>query len=367
MRQIFFWFIIATVLLVLVITRLETAFRTELSTGMAKVVDEVIKKYNIPGAVVGVWHGRRAWVYAAGLSDIGTKTAMRPDCRFRIASNTKTFTATVVLQLAAKKKLSLDDKLDKFFPRIPNSGRITIRQLLNHTSGIYDFVEDKDFEKAYLADPLRKWTPQEEIDIVLKHKPDFAPGEKWKYSNSNYTLLGMIIEKVTGSKIESEVSRRIIKPLGLYHTNFPVTPYIGGRYSHGYMDDGKGGLKDITKISPSIPWAGGAMISNIYDLKRWLRVLAKGSLIGNAMRKEQQDWVSTGVEGMEFGLGIMDLKGFIGHNGEILGFASFMLYSPQRDMTIILFVNKCNEDEKIHPTTDILKGIFEALSGKEGA
>jgi len=359
----------------------EDSFNLETVRQLTKIVDDVREKYQIPGAVVGVWQGKKSWVYAAGISDIKTKSQMQPEYKFRIASNTKTFTSTLVLQLADEKKLSLDDKLAKFFPQVPNSRKITIRQLLNHTSGIFDFAEDENFKKMYLGDPLRKWTPQEEIDIALIHDPDFAPGKKWKYSNSNYALLGMIVEKVTGSKLEDEVEKRIIKPLKLSQTSFPVTPEMTGGYSHGYMAPEEAAaieatvateatltpavpeedLVDITLVNPSIPWAGGGIVSNVYDLKKWIEAAARGELLSRAMRKERFRWIPTGTKDLEFGLGIMKLQDFIGHNGKILGYASFMLYSPGKNTTIVLFINKCNEDEKTEPMLDIIKEIKEVL------
>jgi D-alanyl-D-alanine carboxypeptidase len=358
--------------LALIVIIQDDTFSLEKIRQLTKIVDAAIQKYHIPGAVVGIWQGKKSWVYAAGLSDIKTKSQMQPGYKFRIASNTKTFTSTVVLQLVDEKKLSLDDKLAKFFPQIPNSKKITIRQLLNHTSGIFDFVEDENFQKMYMGDPLRKLTPQEEIDIVLGHEPDFAPGKKWKYSNSNYALLGMIIEKITGSKIEDEVEKRIIKPLKLSQTSFPVTPEMTGEYSHGYMVPEEDledveeledvinveDLEDITLVNPSIPWAGGGMVSNVYDLKKWIRAVVRGELLSWAMRKERFHWIPTNTKDMEFGLGIMKLQDFIGHNGKILGYASFILYSPKKDTTIVLFINKCNEVEKEDPMSDIIRGIM---------
>ena len=349
--------------IVAVIARANKSFSPQIRRQLEQAVDDTIKKYTTPGAIVGVWQGnRKAWIYATGLSDIKTKRKMEPDDKFRIASNTKTFIAVVVLQLVDEKKLNLEDRLDKFIPEIPHSDKITIRRLLNHTSGIYDFVNDEDFQKVYRNKPLKKWTPQEEIDIILTHKPEFKPGEKWSYSNSNYTLLGVIIEKVTGSKVETEVAKRIIEPLGLSNTSFPVSPAMPGKYTHGYIDNEKGVLKDATLRDPSCAWTSGAIISDLYDLKRWVEAAARGELLSAAMKREHLRWVPTGIEGFEYGLGILNVHGFIGHNGKILGYKSFMLHSPEKGTTIIILLNKCNEDEESQPMSEIIKVIKEVVN-----
>jgi len=361
------WFLIIALLIgltiVAVVARNNKSFSPQIRRQLERIVDDTIKKYNTPGAIVGVWQGnRKAWIYAKGISNIETKRKIEPDDRFRIASNTKTFIAVVVLQLVDEKKLKLEDRLDKFVPKIPHSDKITIRQLLNHTSGIYDFISDEDFQKVYWNNPLKKWTPQEEIDIILAHKPDFKPGEKWNYSNSNYTLLGIIIEKVTGAKVETEVQERIIKPLGLSNTSFPVSPAMPGKYTHGYIDDENGVLKDITLVDPSCAWTSGAIISNLYDLKRWVEAAARGELLSDAMKREHLRWVPTGIEGFEYGLGILNVHGFIGHNGKILGYKSFILHSPEKDITIVILLNKCNEDEKSQPMSEIIKVIQKIVN-----
>jgi D-alanyl-D-alanine carboxypeptidase len=283
------------------------------------------------------------WVVAMGEADITSGSAIRADDKVRIASNTKTFTATMVLQLADEGRLSLGDPLEKYITGVPYGNEITVRQLLDMTAGIFSFSEDEVFLEAFTADPLMEMTPRESLDIALTHPPDFPPGQGWHYSDTNYEILGMIVEQITGNAIEDEVQARIIGPLGLSNTSFPTTPDMPDGHARGYVLEDGGELADYTLVSPSVPWAGGAMISNLEDLKVWAKALSTGELLSPEMHTEQLEWVKIpeleNVDG-SYGLGIMGLGGFQGHNGAIFGYNSTVLYLPEDDATIVVLVNK---------------------------
>jgi D-alanyl-D-alanine carboxypeptidase len=320
------------------------SFSEELQQQMQAMVDNVMEQASIPGCIVGVWvPGMGEWVAAIGEADIASGRAMTTEDKVRIASNTKTFTATLVLQLADEGKLGLDDPLEKYVTGVPYGGEITIRQLLNMTAGVFSFSEDEGFLDAFTADPLMEMTPGESLDIALAHPPDFPPGQGWHYSDTNYEILGMIVEQVTGRAIEDEVQARIIEPLGLKNTSFPTTPDMPEGYARGYVLEDDGKLADYTRVSPSVPWAGGAMISNLDDLKIWAKALSSSELLSAEMHEEQLGWVKIpdleNVDG-RYGLGIMGLGGFQGHNGAIFGYNSSVLYLPDDDATIVVLVNK---------------------------
>lgn len=320
------------------------SFSDELQRDMEATVLDLMEQASIPGAVVGVWvPDMGEWVAAFGLADIETGREMAVDDKVRIASNTKTFTATLVLILADEGLLDLDDRLEEYVQGVPYGDEITIRQLLNMTAGIFSFSEDEGFLDAFTADPLMEMTPQESLDIALAHPPDFAPGQGWHYSDTNYEILGMIVEQVTGNDIEDEVRTRVIEPLGLSHTFFPTTPDMPEGHSRGYVLQKDGTMMDYTRVSPSVPWAGGAMISDLEDLEVWAKALAGGELLSEDMHAQQLEWVEVpelaNVEG-RYGLGIMSLGGFHGHNGAIFGYNSTVLYLPEDDATIVVLVNK---------------------------
>jgi len=259
-------------------------------------------------------------------------------------------------------RIRLEDPLNRFFPEVPNARIITIRHLLNMTAGIFDFFyEDPAVQWDYLHRPLKKWDHEALYQILISHKPAYAPGEKCVYSNANYFLLGLIIEKVTGNRLGKEVHDRILRPLGMYDSSFPETPQMPGIYTRGYRDaKTPGGLEDITLVDPSLPWAGGAMISNVYDLKIWAREMFEGSLLSRPLQQERLQWNSM-VKCLGYGLGIMNWCGFIGHNGAILGYNNFVTYLPKRDAVVIVMSNKCNEDGKQNSAQDAFLGITGIL------
>ena len=178
---------------------------------------------------------------------------------------TKTFTAIVALQLVAEGRLSLDDTVASRLPgALPYGDRVTLRELLNHTSGVPDDVPAA-LREVFFGDPLRLWTPRDQLALVRDRPPRFAPGTSWAYSNTDYVLVGLMIERVTGRRLEDEVRERIVRPLDLRHTSFPVrSPGLGGRGARGYSlplgPDGAprpGALRDVTRLSPSFAWARG--------------------------------------------------------------------------------------------------------------
>ncbi|MET8622448.1 serine hydrolase domain-containing protein [Kitasatospora sp. NPDC004669] len=243
-----------------------------------------------PGVVAYARYGERESRMAAGLADTASDERARPDQRFRIASNTKSFVSTVLLQLEGEGRLSLDDSVEKWLPGVVqgngNDGRaITVRQMLNHTSGIYDPAIEPEFFAPYLErhDWDHVYTPREVIARAVRHKPLFAPGAGWSYSNTNYLLAGLVIEAVTHHSAPSEIHRRILAPLGLKDTSFALTdPTIHGPHLHGY--DLKG--QDVTRFSPSYDWTAGAMISTVNDLAHFHRALFAGKLLHPAQQRE---------------------------------------------------------------------------------
>ncbi|MHB8896823.1 MAG: serine hydrolase domain-containing protein [Candidatus Geothermincolia bacterium] len=319
-----------------------TSFSSEQTKQMEDIVKTVMAKENIPGVIVGIWTPEGVWVKTFGKADISNGQAMSTSDKVRIASNTKTVVATVVLLLAQEGKLSLDDKLSKYVPMVKDADNITVRQNLQMTSGTFSFTEDEQFGKDFTADPLMNITPEQEIEIANKHDNYFPPGQGWHYSDTNYEIAGLIIEKVTGNKLADEVQSRVIKPLSLGKTSFPTTPDITGEHSMGYvLQNGK--LVDYTRVNPAVPWGGGAMVSGLYDVKAWVTALVSGSLLDKGMHAEQMKTVGKG--GLKYGLGVADFgSGFWGHNGSIFGFSSIMMRNPERDATFVVFANKSDNE-----------------------
>lgn len=323
---------------------------------------EHMEKYNAPASVVGIWiPGKGSYVKAYGTADISTGRKAKVSDRFRIGSNTKTMTATVILQLAEEGKLSLEDKLSKFEPRVPNAHNITVRQLLNMTSGLHNYTEMPSLFEKFEADRSIGFTPFELVKLGLKHKPDFDPGKGMHYSNTNYILLGMIIEKVTGNKYEDEVQKRIVDRLRLKDTYYPLSQTPEGSYIHGYMtDDGK--LVDWSSENVSWGWAAGGMVSNLFDMKRYAEALCDGTFLGAELQKKRMnEWVdmeSKTIPSLKYGLGIFTLEGYIGHNGGLPGYISMAMHNPKTKATVVFVFNNQAEHGD---TIEVMRKIIEIL------
>ncbi|EPH43781.1 serine hydrolase domain-containing protein [Streptomyces aurantiacus] len=301
----------------------------------------------VPGVTAQAWDKRGPWSAAAGVGDLRDQTPRGPHDRFRAASITKTFVATVMLQLEAEGNLDLDDKVGTWLPGLVEGNghdgdRITLRQLLNHTSGIHDYAEDPDFVRM-LATPEffehrhRTWTPRELVAVAMRHKPYFPPGEGWHYSNTGYLLAGLIIEKATGHPYGDEIRRRVLQPLGLRATSVPGTdPTVPGPSSRAYSKlSGKpdGHTYDVTELNPSAAGASGEMISDAADLNRFYSALLRGRLLPEKQLAEMKRTVPAKGEeagGGRYGLGLLRIKlrcGTVvwGHGGAIHGSRSTAL------------------------------------------
>jgi D-alanyl-D-alanine carboxypeptidase len=290
---------------------------------------------------------------AAGLASLEDEIPVAPTDRFGVGSITKTFTATLVLQLVDEEVLTLDDTVtqwldDPVVGRIPHVDQITLRQLLTHTSGIYDYVDDSQFsEDAYLgedADWARVWTPQELLAYAdgAKHPPDFAPGEGVHYSNTGYILLGLIIEQATGQRYAERLQAQISDPLGLTDTFFAATePVPGGKVDAYQLIEGE--LLNVSAIDLSSPGTAGAMVSTTRDLARFAEALFGGELLQPATLAEMVTFIPSGRPNLEVGMGVFRWQtpsgALVGNSGDGVGSAARMYRPADTDLTLVLVSN----------------------------
>ncbi|MGW3668083.1 serine hydrolase domain-containing protein [Streptomyces sp. NPDC005141] len=304
---------------------------------------EAAVRDGVPGVTATAGDRRGAWSATAGVGDLRTGAPRSAADRYRVGSITKTFVSTVLLQLEAEGRLSLDDTVDEWLPGVVrgngNDGTgITLRRLLNHTSGIFDYTADEDFVRTYfLKDGFLRHrydtsTPEQLVAIALSHKPDFAPGTSWNYSNTNYVLAGMVIEKVTGHSYASQIRERIIKPLGLHATSVPGTrvtlPRPSSRAYSKLAETTTGPTYDVTTLNPSLASSAGEMISDNADLNRFYTALLRGRLLPREQLKEMKTTVEVdGIPNAGYGLGLIDRElscgvHVWGHDGGIHGSVS---------------------------------------------
>jgi D-alanyl-D-alanine carboxypeptidase len=331
---------------------------------MKQIVEKHRFTYSLPGVIVGVWiPGQGEWVYASGIADTATGRLTASENKMRIASITKTYTATVVLQLIQEGKLTLDTTLDNFAPYVPRANRITVRHLLNHTSGI-DTYSGGTFTTTLLNNPKTVWTPRQLIDLGISLPPTNEPGAMHSYSNTNYVLLGVIIEQLTGNSVEDEVQRRILTRLNLSSSSFPKTGVtaLAAPFSHGYWPQGGGVLLDITELDPSSHWTSGGIVANVADLRAWGEALAKGTLLSAQMQNDRLTWVQNPHDAHKFyGLGIMRYGEFLGHDGTMPGYESLVYHLPSRNATIVVLTNGMRGAILSSPTEEIFKEIVNLL------
>ncbi|GAA4081918.1 serine hydrolase domain-containing protein [Actinomadura miaoliensis] len=299
---------------------------------------EAITALGVTGVQARVSRGGRDVVATGGVGDVVTGRPVPPDGRFRIGSATKTFTATVVLQLAGEGRLSLDDTVERRLPGVVrgngNDGRkITLRHLLQHTSGIHDDWPGWETPADFYRHRFDVNPPQQLVTRAMRHRPDFAPGTGWNYSNTGYILLGMVIERVTGRPWDAEVDRRIVRPLGLRHTGFPgLSPDLPRPHAHGYARYAGGELVDVTRNREGYTAAsGGGIVSTTGDLARFFRALFEGELLRPAQLAQMKRTVPVSDEyqkiwpGARYGLGLFSRPlscggRYWGHSGDITGY-----------------------------------------------
>jgi D-alanyl-D-alanine carboxypeptidase len=323
-----------------------------------------------PGALVAVRDARRTRAAAAGYADLVPKRPMRADDRFRIGSVTKTFLATVVLQLAREGRLALDDPLERWLPGLVPDGRaIKIRHLLSHRSGIYSYTEDGRFVARLRTGSGNGWVPRELIGLATSHKPLFEPGTRWSYSNTNYVLIGMIAEAVTGRKIDEEVRRRIIAPLGLRHTDLPATSALPVPYARGYLSDGSelrrsSGAHPPDATDLGVAWArpAGAMTSTAGDLARFYAALLGGKLLRRDLLAAMEKTVDTHEgQGERYGLGLASARvhcGSVwGHIGVFPGYTTLILSSRHGRRQVVAMANTSSD---LSPSADVTPTMARA-------
>ncbi|MBB2946439.1 D-alanyl-D-alanine carboxypeptidase [Actinoplanes lutulentus] len=286
-----------------------------------------------PGYLARIDDGRRVHTLAAGVADRRTGRPITVRDQFEAGSNTKTFTAVLILQQVDRGKIALDAPVEKYLPGlVPNGRNITVRMLLNHTSGLFSYTGDPDFFVDMERDPQHVHTDAELIAIAFAHEPYFAPGKGWQYSNTNYTLLGMILSKQTGKSLPTLVKERITGPLGLKHTYFadPRATNTGPGYARGYAIKYASGTPQYTDTSswPIGAWGGaaGAMITTADDLARFFSAVLQGKLFSAAQLKQMKTTVplpaDVPVQG-GYGLGLIRTDspcGTVwGHGGDTMG------------------------------------------------
>lgn len=346
---------------------------TPAATPLALSPDELLANlvaHGAPGVTMAISRaGETIYAGAAGVASLEEQTPVELTDRFRIASITKTFVATIVLQLADDGILSLDDTVaqwldDPAVRAIPNVDTVTVRHLLQHTSGIYDYLDFTDttfYDDAFFrpgADWSKVWTLPELLAYAdaANHDPYFAPGEGAHYSNTAYLLLGMIVEQATGNTFEDELSERILAPLALGATSMEMDAALPADVVDAYqVIDGE--LANVSTVNLTWSWTGGGMVSTAPDLLRFGEAVFTGELLSRDSLDEMFSWVpdsSYGAEGFEWGMGIYryptPVGVLVGKDGDNAGATSFMMRLIDDEITVVVLANVAPDDGAIRAT-----------------
>lgn len=347
-----------------------------LEATLLPVVTAQMQKMRIPGVIVAVATPDRGdWQAALGVSDTVTRAPTDVADHVRVGSITKSFTATVILQLAQEGRLSLEDPLAPYFPAIDTNGA-TIRQALALRSGIADYTSI-EFLNATAADPTRVWSPEEVVDTVAGQPPMFPAGTDFYYSNTNFVMLGIIAERVTGQPLAQLFTDRIFTPLQMTGCSYPVPSdsALPQPFSRGYMFGADWGrpptppaplppLIDATDFNPSWGAGAGGAICTLADLTVWARALATGELLDPAMQAQRLTWIPAGDPNARYGLGIANIRGLVGHNGEISGYMSQTARRESDGTVIVVLCNLVSSPDLIEPATAISELISEAIPAR---
>ena len=326
--------------------------KSSLESRMQNVLDKGIQQYNVRGVSAAViFPNEKIWSGASGISH--DSAAINPDMLFAIGSITKNIVATLALKLSEENIISLEDPLSKWLPSYPHiDGMITIRQLLNHTSGLYMFWDNQTIWDELKRDRMKIWSPEEVLNYIKE--PYFAPGDGWHYSNTNYLLLAMIIEKATDSKLSVEFKNRFWQPLGICHAYLSLQENIPDNQAHVYgdnfnNDDSYIDLTFLPRAShESITFGSSGLFTTAEDLVRWCHMLFEGKILQPQSMDEMLQFVKfKPVANMRaYGLGVQVYtrsfaygKEAIGHGGANIGTSTYMVYLPEYHVSLVVMIN----------------------------
>jgi D-alanyl-D-alanine carboxypeptidase len=318
----------------------------QLAPRLQSALEEAAAAEDLPGIAVSLRLPECTWRGATGLSRVESATAMKAEDRLRAGSITKTFVAVVALQLQSEGKLSLDAPLATWLPDFPRADRITVRQLLNHTAGTANYTQNPDFLTEVMASPGKVWVPEELIAYGAARSPSFEPGARWEYSNTNYILVGHIIEAVSGTSLAQQLRTRIIEPLNLTSTGLDGGEPLPSLTVGGYTRDPENGawMNLEGQLHPSAAGAAGALVSSVDDLSRFFEVLLSGELLTAEQRAEMSQWVlAQDGEASGYGLGLVQWTDSVvpmqGHDGSIPGFNALAVWLPTRKASLAVMTN----------------------------
>jgi D-alanyl-D-alanine carboxypeptidase len=315
----------------------------------------------VPAVLIGVWDGAGgSYAHGFGYADLAKHRPLMPADHFRIGSNTKTFVISVLLQLVDEGKLRLDDPLSRFAlgVTIPNARNITVRETCQMRSGLFEAYDSPEFNHLNVT-PETKFDPRTVIGWAVEQKPYFAPGTGYHYSNTNYLILGLIIEALTKDSVGDQIRKRLLSPYEVTETSYPATQAMPGPWAHGYGLDKQRNWEDVSGTIPvSLMGAAGEMVSDMADMKRWVKLYVTGKTSAAATQRARLTCIPIGEENLSFGLGIGCSAGWYGYTGGLPGYNTANYYLPAKGVTIVAWVSL----QRDLPKPGVANAIFRDIA-----
>jgi D-alanyl-D-alanine carboxypeptidase len=337
--------------------------------GVARALDatiaRIIKRVNLPSvAVLAAIPDRGRYAFVGGVADLRTRAPRRFEQPFRIASITKTFVATAVLQLVDRGQLQKTDLLKKWFPDFPNSGEITVDDLLRMRSGIAAQSDEEIMDAIYDHPTVSAPTLAQQMAESAKRRDQFKPpDQEGVYTNLNYFILGGIVQKITGADVGVFITDNIIHKLGLRQTSYPTRDDLpGGLHGYGW-NPMTGRFDDKTKFNPALGGSAGAMISSLDELGEYVRVLCTGGLLRPETQRARMEGQALNGTTTQYGEGVITGPHACGHSGTVPGFGTDMYYFAERNATLVINVNRLDRDDKPQ-TSQVLKAVSDTLAAQ---
>lgn len=350
------------------------------SMSLEEKVEMTREHLRLPGAAVAVYaKGEPLVDRAFGVASLESGEPLTTSHHFRVASLAKPFVATVLLQLADEGALSLDDPVSRYVDGVPAGDRITLRMLAQHTSGLRNYIAIPAVKDAFADRLERQWTREELLAFAFDFGPHFEPEDDgWMYSNTNYILLGSVIERLEGKPLAAVIHDRICVPLGLENTVYSIDAHLPEPFARGYqMGNADGPVLwrgegerhwDVTRASPSMWHAAGAVVSTLDDTRRFIEAVVAGELVSPSSHAEQMRWRETGYPvDYRYGLGVINYKGGIGHDGSVPGYQVTATHDPARDITVVVLANMYSSFNYEDPANAIYFVVMRHLTGESYA
>lgn len=342
-------------------------FDSQVQSALLAALDRSFAGTKAPGVIAGVWQGDKEWTVSRGKTALQGGATPSLDLHTRVGSVTKTMVGTLILELVDEGKVGLDDTVEAFFPALPLADQITVRMLGKMASGIASYTLSDQFTERYFKNPTESWTTDQLLAMAFHLPREFAPGQGFQYCNTNFVMLGVMIEKLRGRPLGEVLRERLFDPLDMPQSSYPLGLGLPEPSWNGYTlqgtPDGTTTPTDATHWSPTFGAGAGEVVSCLHDLRAWARALGRGHLLEpatQAVRLEPNTYSQKGKRAYCFGVGVEN--GWISHAGTLPGYNTQVAYLPSQDIAIVVMTNSDTPGEGGLPAVAVYNELAVVLA-----